>query len=426
MSVSDRDRSRAYIVNVEGIGLREDGGLRDPKQSEVTQAWSSSHKHTHFELNSLTWYSFISSIHYSNLSGRGIAPIDFIITKMSESIQSSSNKNSNLLSSQSSLLHTQTQSTSKSSLLNMIHVVRDSLNCAWTVKVQTKTRQKRLKQLLALEERVAAMDESCVETVFLHHAARSCLPGIGFGSGSYKRKAKRHVSSAIQFLDISTNNLRSDMATIGGEDDEVVRCSIELDGFCLSSFQEGEEEMKDEEGEDTDNDTDDEDEDVTVITSNFHTTEDEDIGVSVTTWRRHSGAASSIINNNTSAVDDENLNQNVRTKHPPKTGILKRRQFASGCGSDSALGRFEKDENTDDESDDGKSDDDNDDGTIEEIVVSMGDIVVRATRSKRVRFSGVKPTMEENLTRANELLRRAKAKSTCSFGSSTRAVCGDQ
>mmetsp|Transcript_9444 Transcript_9444/g.13662 ORF Transcript_9444/g.13662 Transcript_9444/m.13662 type:complete len:397 (-) Transcript_9444:285-1475(-) len=41
---------------------------------------------------------------------------------------------------------------------------------------------------------------------------------------------------------------------------------------------------------------------------------------------------------------------------------------------------------------------------IEEVAVSIGDITVRATRTKRVRFSGVKPTMDENLNRARDIL----------------------
>ncbi len=60
---------------------------------------------------------------------------------------------------------------------------------------------------------------------------------------------------------------------------------------------------------------------------------------------------------------------------------------------------------SDDEDDE---DDDNEEETVEEVQVAIGDVVVHASRTRSVRFSGIKPTTEDNINRAMELLKSAR------------------
>jgi hypothetical protein len=107
--------------------------------------------------------------------------------------------------------------------------------------------------------------------------------------------------------------------------------------------------------EGSDGDLSEDSESVVVTTSNVET-KDGPLGVSITTWRRH--------------------------------------KF--GADEDSADAEADADASNG--------------GSLEEVSISFGDgIVVRATtRTKVVRFADVKPTAEDNIARAKELLRNAK------------------
>mmetsp|Transcript_29452 Transcript_29452/g.34131 ORF Transcript_29452/g.34131 Transcript_29452/m.34131 type:complete len:99 (+) Transcript_29452:105-401(+) len=65
-----------------------------------------------------------------------------------------------------------------------------------------------------------------------------------------------------------------------------------------------------------------------------------------------------------------------------------------------------------DDSDEEDGDDDADDGneeSLEEVSVSFGDgIVLHASRTRSVRFTGIKPSTDDNINRALELLNSAR------------------
>eukprot|EP00554_Chaetoceros_debilis_P015986 CAMPEP_0194124960 /NCGR_PEP_ID=MMETSP0150-20130528/59213_1 /TAXON_ID=122233 /ORGANISM="Chaetoceros debilis, Strain MM31A-1" /LENGTH=512 /DNA_ID=CAMNT_0038818745 /DNA_START=41 /DNA_END=1579 /DNA_ORIENTATION=- len=151
----------------------------------------------------------------------------------------------------------------------------------------------------------------------------------------------------------------------------------------------------------------------------------EELGISITTWSSIDLSASQKEKNNNTNSD---RNSSAVVDSP---GISRRKQFAQRC--EKSLQDHESDRkkdndninltnsataemnNDDDNDNDNHNENHNDDNhvkevkiqereRIEEVAVSIGDITVRATRTKRVRFSGVKPTMDENLNRARDIL----------------------
>jgi len=149
----------------------------------------------------------------------------------------------------------------------------------------------------------------------------------------------------------------------------------------------------------------------------------EELGISITTWSSIDLSASQKEKNNNTNSD---RNSSAVVDSP---GISRRKQFAQRC--EKSLQDHESDRKKDndninltntataemnnDDDNDNDNDNHNDDNNvkevkiqererIEEVAVSIGDITVRATRTKRVRFSGVKPTMDENLNRARDIL----------------------
>ena len=63
------------------------------------------------------------------------------------------------------------------------------------------------------------------------------------------------------------------------------------------------------------------------------------------------------------------------------------------------------------EDDDNGDDDNEDEQTLEEVSLVFGEkekVVVHASRTRSVRFSGIKPTTDDNITRAMELLKNAR------------------
>lgn len=318
----------------------------------------------------------------------------------------------------------------KTELLEMIEVVRDSLSKAWTIN--PKGKKKKLDQLDALHKRVMGVHDDRLETIMVNSAMQSstcCGPLRGFGGmgirggrvGSYQAVAKNHVSTAMKFLDVYTSSLRSDCGTIGGDE---MRYSIEFDGFnsCYKldefgsfvSDDDGDAWAKDmldslvgvstgyssddllSTGTETDSFNSSID-GLSVTTSSFTSSDDgEDLGISITTW--------------SSVKMDE---KKVATSPTSKS---KREQFAQRCekslqdhdsdktSSTTGSTQGDLDEVGDLVGDDGNDEDMNLRGDVQEVAVSIGDITIRATRKKVVRFCGVKPTMEENLSRARDLL----------------------
>lgn len=271
-----------------------------------------------------------------------------------------------------------TQTISKEEILDILTIVKGSLEKAWSVSCGG--RKKKLKKLEALEELKTKL-ESCPDDVNLSMvlenamAPRSCVPPL-FGRNTNKLIEKQ-LNTALQFLDehMNKHNNESDHAKISNsfaEDEEITTAlshnsslasnTITHTSYDADSEREINETLSDGLSEGSD--------DVVITTCNVQG-DLGPLGVSITTWSRRKLHGDSMRSRST--IFD-------------------------------SVAEAEKTSDSDDE---GKSDEE-DDGRLEEVSVSVGNIVVHASRTRSVRFSGVKPSTEDNISRAIQLLQNAK------------------
>jgi len=262
----------------------------------------------------------------------------------------------------------------KEHVLQMLDIVQEGLQKAWTISSRKK--KKKMAELELIRRKIIDADESKIGLALDDTIASRCLPRreIGFGKRySYAHKEMtRHISAALTAVDAHTTSIRSDAGTAGTLDAKVdFMIELENEGTSIDSsarssvisaqYDADAEYEKNDKTSDTIDEADlseeDSSENVVVTTSNLKS-DDGPLGVSITTWRRHkfSGTKKS-----------PNLDNSLETS-------------------------------------------DDDVNTLEEVNISFGEgISVRATtRTKCVRFVDIKPTAEDNIARAKELLKNAR------------------
>jgi hypothetical protein len=279
------------------------------------------------------------------------------------------------------------QKVSKGEILDILSIVEASLTKTWSVSCGG--RKKKLKKLEKLEE-LKSKIESCPDDMNLSMvmdnvaAPTSCVPPL-FGRHP-SRIIERQLSSTLHFLDEHMNQGEDEInnATISqsfAEDDEelemmtaISHVSSEASSVYTNSVYDinSEKETAESSRDGLSGGTED---DVVVTTCNI---EDNlgPLGVSITTWNRRK-------------LNEESM----RSRSAIAAAI-------------------EEAENTHDSDEEDNSNDNDcersDEGSLEEVSVAIGKFVVHASRTRSVRFSGVKPSTEDNINRAMELLQNAK------------------
>ena len=290
----------------------------------------------------------------------------------------------------SSNLHIPRQNVSKTEILEILKIVESSLERTWMLNCGGKKR--RLHKLETLKE-LKAKIESCPEemnlSLVMEHAMAptSCVPPL-FGRNPNKI-VEQQLTNTLEFLEGHMNTEigggeESDNATIGGSiaenDDELEMMSAHShfsyeESTNSSVYTEANYDADSEKGflqssgdlsEDSAGDIN----DVVLTTCNVEN-DLGPLGVSITTWSRRKINGESIRSRTTAQL----------------------------------VAEAEATSDSDDDEDDGEEEEEQ---TVEEVQVAIGKLVVHATRSRSVRFSGVKPTTEDNISRAMELLRNAK------------------
>jgi len=254
-------------------------------------------------------------------------------------------------------------------VLEMLDMVKYSLEKAWTIS--SKRKHQKLEELEQIRQKIMAIDESRMGMVLENSISSKCLPGFGF-TNSARKEMEKQLATTLRFLDGQTTSIRSDVSTLGGTVRDLDIADELNDSFSLESESatntlntaeydaDGEVEKSTHSIEDLSEGS----EDVLVTTSNLES-DTGPLGVSITTWRRRK------------VLEDTSSNECKRANDASSTGET--------------------------------SDDDAYHDAVEEVTVSFGDgLVVRATRAKSVSFFGVKPTVEDNVNRAKELLRNAR------------------
>lgn len=287
------------------------------------------------------------------------------------------------------------QKTQKNELLKMIDILKKSLEKSWSFA--SKNKKKKLHELEEIKLKLEALDESQIELILIHNLmASNCLrlrPRINHNA------LKNQLSSSLKFIDGITSSIRSDVST-NGDDSDGSDLLVTIDFNDFNSINEANQEESGSKfktlntyesllGRDCeitcDSETDSLSEgllskgsidDISVMTSSLRSASSP-LGLSITTWNRHS------------------LKNKIREECEP--------DYNDG-GSSGISHELDNAHEQDLFSDDGQ---------LEEIAVTVGDtFVIHATRSSRqriVRFAGIKPTLEENLDRAKQLLSKAKS-----------------
>mmetsp|Transcript_2363 Transcript_2363/g.3640 ORF Transcript_2363/g.3640 Transcript_2363/m.3640 type:complete len:299 (-) Transcript_2363:31-927(-) len=278
----------------------------------------------------------------------------------------------------------------KLAALQMIDLVTDGLEKSWTITPQKK--KKKLEELHDIRQQISAIDDSMVGMVLENSVTSNCLPGFStFGQRRARKELTKQLAATLKMLQKQTDSVRTDVGTAGDNDsirEDVNRVLLEFDDSdsvdesaveSLASHNisalspgaydaDGEEDYKNMSFSSKDSDLSDGSDAVVVTTSELASDASGPLGVSITTWRR--GKMSDLNKENCSTKDNASATEK---------------------------------ESSDD-------DDDAYQNTLEEISVSFGSsLVVRATKqTKKVRFADLKPTTEDNINRARELLRNAR------------------
>jgi len=240
----------------------------------------------------------------------------------------------------------------KEVVLQMIDIIKDGLENKWTMSAKKK--KKKIEELEVIRSKLQALDESQVGLVLEASASPGCLPrreaGFGLRYSYAHREIKRQLSAALRAVDEQTTSVPPPGSFTAGDVNDSDE-GISIDDSILAQATN----ISDE------SDLSEDSESVVVTTSNLET-DDGPLGVSITTWRRHKHSETPASDSN-----DEDAEGNSETE---------------GSGHNS----------------------------LEEVSISFGEgLVIRATtRTKTVRFVDIKPSAEDNIRRAKELLRNAK------------------
>ncbi|GFH49275.1 predicted protein [Chaetoceros tenuissimus] len=277
----------------------------------------------------------------------------------------------------------------KQSALEMLNLVSSSIERAW---MSSDKKKEKLAQIEALRMQIHAVDDCKLNMMMENSVSSKCVPGMGFFSQrSVRKEITQQLATALNVLQQQNmsirSSIRSDECTAGDHIEITLMddLSIADDENTLQSDTNVSigPDVKALNDEDTDplntsfgsNETgiSDGSDDVVVTTSCLTSEATGPLGVSITTWHRKKVAN-----------EESNL------------GEQKDKENEDG-------------ESTDEENLEAKENEKYN-KSLEEISVSFGpSLTIRATtRTKSVRFADLKPTTEDNIQRARELLKNAK------------------
>jgi len=285
------------------------------------------------------------------------------------------------------------QNISKDEVLDILDLVRYTLERAWFISCGgNKRKLKRLATLDEIRSKILACPDDVNMAMVLENTAApsSCVPPL-FGRNTEKMLEKQ-LSTTLQFLEMQQSIGDTDDATIGqsiAEDEEeleMMSCRSQTSGsdttvVSNTSYDADSERSTNESLPDGLSVADESESftDVVVTTCNVETDLGDPLGVSITTWSRRK--------------------LNTESMRSTKTNL------ASIVPAEAKAAKT-------DDSDEENGDDDADDGneeSLEEVSVSFGDgIVLHASRTRSVRFTGIKPSTDDNINRALELLNSAR------------------
>ena len=273
----------------------------------------------------------------------------------------------------------------KQSALEMLDLVSSSLERAW---MSSDKKKEKLAQIEALRMQIHAVDDCKLNMMMENSVSSKCVPGMGFFSQrSVRKEITQQLATALKVLQQQNTSIRSDECTAGDYNEITL-----MDGLSIADDENTLQsdtnvsigpDLKALSDEDTDplntsfgsNETgiSDGSDDVVVTTSCLTSEATGPLGVSITTWHRKK------ISNEESNSGDQNDKEN------------------------------EDGESTNEEDLEAKENEKYN-KSLEEISVSFGpSLTIRATtRTKSVRFADLKPTTEDNIQRARELLKNAK------------------
>lgn len=254
----------------------------------------------------------------------------------------------------------------------MLTMVKSSLENAWFMSCGgRKKRQQKLETLEELTKKIESCPDDMNLSMVLEDVVspKSCAPPL-FGTKRNKL-AERQLNSTMRFLDKHMNREGEENDDTNKPNDKLEmmtaqsHISSEKSSVFTASNYDADTELCSSRGSSSFGLSEDSS-DVVVTTCNVESNLGP-LGVSITTWnRRH-------LNSEKMRPGSSNSDLSIETEKK--------------CNSD----------------------DDEDGSLLEEVSVSIGDkIVVRASRTRSVRFTGVKPSTEDNINRAMELLQNAK------------------
>ena len=273
----------------------------------------------------------------------------------------------------------------KQSALEMLNLVSSSLERAW---MSSDKKKEKLAQIETLRMQIHAVDDCKLNMMMENSVSSKCVPGLGlFSQRSVRKEITHQLAAALKVLQQQNISIRSDECTAGDHneitlmdglsiaDDETTlqsdtNVSIGPDAKTLNdedtdplntSFGSNESGLSD--GSD----------DVVITTSCLTSEATGPLGVSITTWHRKKVASQE-------SNSGEHKDKEIEDKESTDEEILEAKENE----------KYNK--------------------SLEEISVSFGpSLTIRATtRTKSVRFADLKPTTEDNIQRARELLKNAK------------------
>ena len=273
----------------------------------------------------------------------------------------------------------------KQSALEMLDLVSSSLERAW---MSCEKKKEKLAQIETLRMQIHAVDDCKLNMMMENSVSSKCVPGLGlFSQRSVRKEITHQLAAALKVLQQQNISIRSDECTAGDHneitlmdglsiaDDETTlqsdtNVSIGPDAKTLNdedtdplntSFGSNESGLSD--GSD----------DVVITTSCLTSEATGPLGVSITTWHRKKVASQE-------SNSGERKDKEIKDKESTDEEILEAKENE----------KYNK--------------------SLEEISVSFGpSLTIRATtRTKSVRFADLKPTTEDNIQRARELLKNAK------------------
>ncbi len=284
---------------------------------------------------------------------------------------------------------------SKAEILDILKVVKSSLDRAWAWDVgcggRKGRKQKKLEMLEEIERKISLYpDDVNLQAVLERATSAFSTAAVCAPKKNVNRIVERQLQSTLTFLDermskeFSEERMDSDRATLG---DSLIEDHNELETITARSSHASSSMTSSSIFTSTSYDADTEenggsssfeglsqdDSDIVVTTCNVENEFGCPLGVSITTWSRRK---------------------------------LIRESMGSKSSIEDSLAESGRSEDND-----GGGNNNEDEQTLEEVSVTFGDkdqIVVHASRTRSVRFTGIKPSSDDNINRAMELLKNAR------------------